>query len=209
MNCRLCKSTAAASYTGRFGDYFECKRCGSVFLAPEDHLNATDERARYELHDNDVSGGDYQQFVTPIVDKVLASFTTGQRGLDYGCGTGPVISHMLGKHGYAVDLYDPIFVNETLVFRNRYDFIVCCEVIEHFRHPAREFLKLQQLLKPRGKLICMTQLLDGDIDFSEWRYKDDPTHIFFYRARTIEFIQKTFGFAASTIDGRLVVFDNV
>ncbi|CAN5174587.1 class I SAM-dependent methyltransferase [soil metagenome] len=208
MNCRLCKSTAISFYTGRFGEYFDCPRCRGVFLAPEDHLNAADERARYEIHNNNVDDAGYQNFVKPIVDTVLSSFTTGKKGLDFGCGTGPVISYLLSKEGYSVDLYDPIFSNETLVFRNRYDFIVCCEVIEHFRHPGREFLKLQQLLEPGGKLVCMTQLLADSIDFDNWTYKDDPTHIFFYRSETISYIQRHFGFESSTIEDRLIVFSN-
>ncbi len=176
-------------------------------MAPDDHLDTADEKARYETHNNDVNDERYQEFVSPIVDAVTKNFTTGKSGLDYGSGIGPVISHLLKAKGYVVDQHDPIFDNNPMVFRNRYDFIVCCEVIEHFRHPAREFLKLNQLLKPNGKLICMTDLLTPDVKFPEWYYKDDPTHIFFYRKETIKFVQKAFGFSASSIDSRTVIFE--
>ncbi len=208
MDCRLCKSRADLFHTGRFGEYFSCTRCRGVFMSPDHHLSQEGERARYEAHNNDVNDAGYQAFVSPIVDEIKSSFTTGKKGLDFGSGTGPVISSLLKKSGYAVEQYDPIFQKDTSVFRNRYDFIACCEVIEHFRHPAREFLKLQQLLEPKGKLVCMTELLTSEIDFETWKYKEDPTHIFFYRPDTIKFIQATFGFEKSTIKERLIVFEN-
>ncbi len=208
MICRLCKAKARIFYTGRFGEYFECTRCRGVFLSPDDHLTANEERARYETHNNDVNDPKYQKFVSPIVDIVVSAFSPGQKGLDFGCGSGPVISHLLSKRGYQVDLYDPVYSNEAQIFRNRYNFIVCCEVIEHFRHPGREFLKLQQLLVPGGKLVCMTELYTDYVEFESWRYKDDPTHIFFYRAETIALIEKKFGFASSTIEGRSIAFEN-
>ncbi len=207
MNCRLCKSRALPYFTGRFGEYFECKRCGAVFLSPEDHLSAADERSRYETHNNDVEDAGYQNFVQPIFDFVLSSFHSTAKGLDYGCGTGPVISHLLGKEGYAVDLYDPIFNNDKSVFTKRYDYIVCCEVFEHFKHPAREFGKLQQMLLPGGKIVGMTLLLGDNEDFETWSYKEDPTHIFFYRQSTISFIEKHLGFSSSKVMDRLVIVE--
>jgi len=209
MDCRLCKSRAELFYTGQLGEYFSCTRCLGVFMSPDSHLSQEGERARYESHTNGEDDASYQAFVAPIVDEIRGSFTTGKKGLDFGCGAGPrAISSMLKKSGYSVEQYDPIFKKDTSVFRHRYDFIACCEVIEHFRHPAREFLKLQALLEPKGKLLCMTELLTAEIDFATWPYKDDPTHIFFYRPKTVKFIQDTFGFGKSTIQDRLVVFEN-
>ncbi len=177
-------------------------------MSPDNHLSQDGERARHESNSNGVDDASHQESVSPIVDEIRGSFTTGKKGLDFGCGAGPLISSLLKKSGYSIEQYDPIFKKDTSVFRNRYDFIACCEVIEHFRHPAREFLKLQALLEPKGKLLCMTELLTDEIDFATWAYKDDPTHIFFYRPKTIKFIQDTFGFGHSTIRDRLVIFEN-
>ncbi len=207
MNCKLCRSKALPYFTGRFGEYHECTGCRAVFLSPENHLNAAEEKTRYETHNNDVEDPGYQSFVRPIVDLVLSTIPNTAKGLDYGCGIGPVISHILGKEGYSIDLYDPIFNNNKSVFTKRYDYIVCCEVFEHFKHPAREFAKLQQMLLPRGKIIGMTLLLGDKEDFETWGYKEDPTHIFFYRQSTIAFIEKQLGFSSSSVADRLVVFE--
>jgi SAM-dependent methyltransferase len=200
MNCPLCCSTAAAYYTGRHGEYFDCPQCRGVFLSPDDHPSLADERARYETHNNDIHDPQYQAFVAPIVEAVVDTFTPVHTGLDFGCGTGPVISHLLGQKGYPVDLYDPFFHNAPHVLENRYDYIICCEVMEHLRQPAREFARLSNLLKPAGHLICMTTLLTDDVVFDTWTYKNDLTHLFFYRPQTIIYIEKNYNFRSSSIE---------
>ncbi|WP_050855571.1 methyltransferase domain-containing protein [Gillisia limnaea] len=66
--------------------------------------------------------------------------------MDYGCGTGPVATAELVKHSYKVNLYDPYFENHPEVFEETYDFIICCEVMEHFHNPFEEFNRLFKLL---------------------------------------------------------------
>ena len=53
----------------------------------------------------------------------------------------------------------------------------------------------------------MTYLYHDDINFDAWYYKNDPTHVFIYRAETIEWIKNHFGFSSVTIDHRLITFD--
>jgi SAM-dependent methyltransferase len=113
---------------------------------------------------------------------------------------------MLERHGYTLDRFDPYFCPDRSVFSNNYDFIVCCEVIEHFHEPAKEFHLLRRLLSHNAHLVCMTHLLSEDTDFENWYYKDDPTHAFFYREDTIDFIRTRFGFKSSEIRDRLIVF---
>jgi 2-polyprenyl-3-methyl-5-hydroxy-6-metoxy-1,4-benzoquinol methylase len=90
----------------------------------------------------------------------------------------------------------------------KYDFIVCCEVIEHFHNPRKEFLLLRKLLFPKGKLYCATNLYTNEIDFSQWYYKNDFTHTFFYATETIEWIKKKLSFSSATIDNRLITFSH-
>jgi 2-polyprenyl-3-methyl-5-hydroxy-6-metoxy-1,4-benzoquinol methylase len=85
-------------------------------------------------------------------------------------------------------------------------FIVCCEVIEHFNNPAREFEKLFHLLSEDGHLICMTHLYNSDIEFRNWYYRNDPTHVFIYQEETLHYIDNRFGFKLLFSDGRLVIF---
>ncbi len=54
----------------------------------------------------------------------------------------------------------------------------------------------------------MTHLYDENIDFEKWYYKNDPTHVFIYQEKTIEYIAKEFGFSSFCIENRLITFYN-
>jgi 2-polyprenyl-3-methyl-5-hydroxy-6-metoxy-1,4-benzoquinol methylase len=45
----------------------------------------------------------------------------------------------LEDDGYKIKQFDPFFHNDIAVLRRSYDYIVCCEVIEHFHSPSKEF----------------------------------------------------------------------
>lgn len=205
MNCPLCDSNSVPFHTGPMGEYHRCEQCSGVFLLPEYHLKEGNEKRRYETHNNDVMDQGYQRFVQPLVDAVLNSFSKEQKGLDFGCGEGPVISYLLKKDGYDIDLYDPFFHVDETVFSRKYDYIILSEVMEHFNRPEKEFRTLFSLLNPGGKIFCLTEIYHDDIDFGRWHYKDDETHVFFYYDRTIEYIAERYGDSTFSIDERLII----
>jgi ubiquinone/menaquinone biosynthesis C-methylase UbiE len=106
-----------------------------------------------------------------------------------------------------MSLWDPFFHSDESVLNNRYDFIVCCETIEHFYNPLEEFELMITLLKPGGKLCCMSELLPKDMSFNDWYYKNDPTHVIFYSEENLKWIKENVGFSEVRIDGRLIVFE--
>lgn len=166
-----------------------------------------EEKSRYEMHNNDVNDVRYQAFVSPIVNSILKDFKKTDKGLDFGSGTGPVITKMLRDKNYDVQEYDPFFANHPEALEKKYDYIACCEVMEHFHTPKKEFELLFNLLKPGGKLYCKTDLFSESKNFDSWGYKNDPTHVFFYHQKSILWIQKNIGFTSVKIDGRLIVFE--
>ena len=175
-------------------------------MAPRYHLSSADEKKRYLAHHNDVDDVRYQDFVRPIVNDVLEQCCPQHQGLDFGCGTGPVISKLLEDNNYNIRQYDPFFCNLPELLKRSYDYIVCCEVIEHFRDPAREFQLLRSLLQSNGKLFCQSAIYAPEINFIDWRYKNDPTHVFFYQKRTLDWIRDHCGFSSLVVKGRLAVF---
>ncbi len=187
--------------------YYRCSCCCSILLDPKMYLSKEDEKKRYEEHNNDVEDPKYQKFVAPIVDQVKQKFVQGCTGLDFGAGTGPVIAKLLREKGFRVELYDPYFWDNSGALNLRYDFIACCEVIEHFHFPGKEFKLLRSLLKPNGSLYCMTEVYNDEIDFGQWYYKNDPTHVFFYHLSALAWIRSHFGFSALKVEGRLINFD--
>jgi len=164
------------------------------------------EKSRYLEHVNDVEDLRFQQFVSPITQRVVDDFTQHDQGLDFGAGHAPVISHVLQQSGYTIASYDPLFFNDVALLNQQYDYICSCEVIEHFHQPAESFALLRKLLRAKGQLLCMTEWYHEGIDFHHWNYKNDPTHVFMYHRNTFSYIADKYGFKKPKVDGRLVVF---
>lgn len=207
MDCPLCfsKSQVFTVHEGR--EFFDCANCKGIFLNEVHYFDPISEKQRYETHHNDVNDLRYQKFVSPVVESVLEFFNPEDHvGLDFGAGTGPVITKLLSDLQFEVFAYDPFFLPYPELLQKIYDFIVCCEVIEHFKKPAMEFEMLRGMLRPSGKLLCMTHLFPPETDFSSWYYKNDPTHVFIYRQETLHYIREKFQFREVKITGRLITF---
>jgi SAM-dependent methyltransferase len=173
-------------------------------LDPKHFISLEDERKRYTEHNNCVDDPRYQKFVSPIVDEIKHDFTPEHMGLDFGAGPGPVITKLLQDADYKIELYDPFFWNRPEVLSVNYDYIACCEVIEHFNNPLKDFWRLQSLLKPGGVLYCMTEIYSDQINFKNWHYKNDPTHVFFYHKNALEWIKHNLHFSSLQISNRLI-----
>ena len=206
--CPLCQSQSAVFYQFKQRLYHQCTICHGIFVDEGLRPARDAEKIRYEEHNNDVNDKNYQGFVSPITGAILDNHTSEDKGLDFGAGTGPVISKILSDNNYSILQYDPLFDNHPELLNDRYDYIACCEVMEHFYNPNKEFILLKKLLKNAGQLYCMTDIYDASIDFHNWYYKNDPTHVFIYQKRTIHWIQKEFGFLNVIIADRLITFSN-
>lgn len=205
-SCLLCGAGAYFFSQYRNVDYYRCGNCRAVFMPPAFHPSPEREKKRYLTHNNDVSDPGYRAFVRPLTDMVAAHHGPGEGGLDFGAGTGPVAADLLKEEGYGLELYDPFFCNNPEALQKKYDFIICCEVIEHFHRPGKEFRLLRSLLRPGGSLFCMTLLYNDDIDFVKWRYKDDETHVIFYDRESVSWIKTSFDFESARIDDRIIHF---
>jgi SAM-dependent methyltransferase len=205
MHCTLCQTPLNNPIDERF---WLCDGCGAYVLDERHYLDAPSEKARYDLHNNDIDDPGYLAFVSPIYKSIQADFTAEHQGLDYGCGPGPAITSVLRKSGYQVQLFDPYFHPDFSYLDKHYHYIFSCEVFEHFYQPKQEIEKLINLLKPGGKLYIMTHLYDANKEkpFSQWYYRLDPTHVFIYTSQTMEFIAKNYALVLEKIEGRLIVF---
>ncbi len=173
--------------------YARCPHCEATVLEASARLDAVAERAYYGLHRNDPDDARYRAFLARLAGPLLARLPPQQHGLDYGCGPGPALAAMLEAAGHRVALYDPLFRPDEAVLQQRYGFITCTEVVEHFHQPAREFARFDALLQPGGWLAIMTALLDDGIDFERWHYRRDPTHVVFYRPQAFRVLAARYG----------------
>lgn len=188
--------------------YFECTDCGLIALDPQLRLPPNEERARYELHTNSFDECGYKDFLNRLVAPLTKMLTPGMVGLDYGCGPGPTISYLMNESGFKVENFDPFFFPREFSDDDKFDFITCTEVIEHFFEPRIEFERIASLLKPGGFLGIMTGVFDESIDFNSWWYRKDPTHVSIYQSKTFSWIASNFGWQMSTPNKNVRIFKN-
>lgn len=185
MNCTLCGSVLINK---KDDYYYDCHLCKAIVKDKKYYLSADKEKARYETHNNDVNDSGYQNFVLPITNYVIEKYLPEHQGLDFGSGTGPVISSILMKKGFDIVQYDPFFNPKLNFLNNMYDYIIGCEVFEHFYNPKTEIDRLTSLLKVNGRMLIMTMLYNDQINFNTWNYRNDSTHVFIYREETVKYI---------------------
>lgn len=175
-------------------------------MDPSKRLSSQDEKARYELHNNNPSDIGYQQFLNQLINPLKDRLRKGVRGLDYGCGPGPTVQSLMAQEGFDVNRFDPYFFPDTSVLTIRYDFITATEVLEHLYEPRKTLNEINNLLKPGGMLGVMTLLYDKSIPFETWWYQKDPTHVVFYQAETIQKISEIFGWRCEILKNNVILF---
>lgn len=135
------------------------------------------------------------KFLTPVVEAVRGlALPQGARGLDYGCGPGPVLAELLGEAGFSMSLYDPYFYADFQGAPGSFDFLVCTEAAEHFHSPRKEVERMDELLRPGSPILWMTSVWrqeEGDI--TNWYYAKDPTHVVFYTEKTLHWLAEFWG----------------
>ena len=212
--CLLCSQK-----TGRFlhrsedrhgvREFWECENCDLVFVPPEHHLSECAEVERYLMHDNDPSDSGYRNFLSRLWDEIKPRLTEGAAGLDFGCGPGPALAHMMREDGFEVSLYDPYFFPDRSVLDRQYDFVTCTETVEHLRLPLKEFKLIDSLLVPFGQLGVMTGMLEDRAEFPGWYYQRDPTHIAFYSRLTMLWVGHEFGWDVEFPSANVTLFRKV
>ena len=162
--CPLCHHQGVNHY---FEDkrraYLQCQQCELVFVKPDKRLEANEEKAHYDLHENDPSDAGYRRFLSRIADPLTDKISSNSYGLDFGCGPGPTLSIMLEEAGHTM-------------------------VIEHLYHPDKVWQQWLNLVKPKGWIGLMTKLVIDVDAFAGWHYKNDPTHVAFFSRQTFQFL---------------------
>ena len=194
-SCPLCASLETELF---FEDkkrrYQRCRRCRLVFVPSRYWLHPGEEKIIYDLHENDPADQEYRHFLGRLTTPLLHILDVhpGQKGLDFGCGPGPVLSKLIEEHGHQMELYDPFYADNPMVFTRKFDFITATEVVEHLRDPDRQWTSLFTLLKKGGWLGIMTKLVIDQTAFAGWHYIRDPTHICFYSQPTFFYLAERF-----------------
>lgn len=207
MQCPLCLEEKNESY---FHDttrtYQHCLVCGLVFVPPVYFLTEAEEKARYDLHQNNPNDKGYQEFLMQLVSPMLKFVKPGDSGLDFGSGPEPALAALFRSNDFNVELFDPFYANGTRLLERQYNFITATEVVEHLHHPAAVMEQLFGMLNPRGVLGIMTKPLPAKEAFSGWWYKNDPTHVCFYSEATFRWIAERWKLQIEYREGDVIIF---
>jgi len=193
--CPLCGGKDVAVYhTDVQREYVCCELCHLVYVPEPYHLTPVEEKAVYDLHQNDGDQEGYRKFLSRLEKQLCRKLGENQRmGLDFGCGPGPVLADMLGESGYSMKLYDPFYFRNKEVLSDKFDFICATEVVEHLRRPLQEFDLLFSCLRTGGWLGLMTKMVQDQSAFTKWHYIRDPSHICFFSKPAFSHLADRYG----------------
>ena len=184
----------------------QCLECDFVFVPSQYHLSQSEERKRYDTHNNNPEDPRYRQFLSQLTEPLNEIISSDSCGLDFGCGPGPTLSLMMQEKGHQMDLYDKFYARNQSVFEKSFDFITLTEVLEHLCDPVFELERLASILKSKGILAVMTQTLTQDIDFKSWYYKNDPSHIGFYNDKSLTCLAVLLELEKTQFSDRVIFF---
>lgn len=189
QTCPLCEGADVSDYyRDKVRSYVQCGACKLVFVTSDEHLSAVEEKAYYDLHENQPDDPGYRKFLSRLFDPLNARLLQNRRGLDFGSGPGPTLSRMFEEAGHDVTLYDPYYASDVSVLSTQYDFITLSEVVEHLAAPGIELDRLWNCLSPGGWLGIMTKRVRDPQAFRTWHYITDPTHVSYFSEATFRWL---------------------
>jgi hypothetical protein len=195
-SCPLCRSEATELFSKDVRrDYHRCSQCSLIFVPPAMRLALEDQALRYAKHENRRDDPGYVQFLLRLAHPLSVRLSPGAIGLDFGCGPVPLLGDLLTQMGFPTRSYDPIFAPHDALLDEQYDFITCCEVIEHVHEPNETLARLARMLRPAGTLAVMTRFYTPESPFDTWWYRRDLTHVCFYSAETMRWIAQQHGWS--------------
>ena len=98
--CPLCGDKNISHYhSDSQRSYQQCALCQLVFVTAQYQLSTTQEKAVYDLHQNQPDDLGYRHFLDRLATPLLGALTIPSEGLDFGCGPGPTLSLMLEDAG--------------------------------------------------------------------------------------------------------------
>ncbi|MDG0817757.1 class I SAM-dependent methyltransferase [Bdellovibrio svalbardensis] len=200
MECLLCQTPHSAAFKvvkKPERSYYHCAQCDLIFMNPKERLDAAQEKARYDFHQNEDMKG-YRAFLEPLVKDVEQFAKNAKREpsdvsvLDYGCGPTAFLGNWFTEKSFRVTNYDLYYFPDQDSLKKSYHVITSTEVWEHLYDPRAELVKMIKMLKTGGILAVMTSSHKGEAAFHDWYYRRDLTHVTFFSEKTMKWIADHF-----------------
>ena len=213
IRCRLCSSLALSFFEHNHRNYERCTHCSLIQLRRSQCPKLEEEKSEYMLHNNDPYDPRYRRFLRGVTQAMIQWLLEEQRVspniLDFGSGSGPAISVVLGEQGWNVHNYDPLYSPDKKHIQRKYDLISSTEVVEHFYEPKISWELLFSLLKEDGCLVVMTQSSDRyctSESFGRWRYIREKSHVALYHTKTMQWLAQHYDMQLSILSPNIFWF---
>ena len=207
--CPLCETDSKEAFSRIDQRYLICPKCDLTFVNRNDVLVPAQEQLRYELHDNSIRSKGYLNFLYRLINPIN-NFVKDKtkNGLDFGSGPYPMLIELLNEEGFKnIKGFDPFFQNNLAVWNENYDFITCCEVLEHVNELKKTFENLLGHLNSGGFLIVSSGIApEKSKDRENWHYILDPTHISLFSEITIGWMAKKYDLTFEFLEKDLFIF---
>ncbi|MGL5047821.1 MAG: class I SAM-dependent methyltransferase [Shewanella sp.] len=187
--CPLChNSQIRLLHQDKKRRFYVCMACELTFADAHSHLPPAAEKQRYGRSRIALKQKQLSQFILPLLTQLEQQQAGSLLGLNFGRILDDESLATIENAGHKLNQYDPFFAPNHDVLKQTYDFICCYRVFEHFQYPIKEWTLLSQRLHPGGWLAISTPLLTELDGFAKWHYKNNLTHVSFYRRQTFEYL---------------------
>jgi 2-polyprenyl-6-hydroxyphenyl methylase/3-demethylubiquinone-9 3-methyltransferase len=144
--------------------YHRCLGCGFLFTTAFDAWSVSEFRDRIYNDGYAAADPDYADGSRARVNSALTANVLGQLGarrvLDYGGGDGTLAAVLRGQD-FDAHSWDPVTDSGPPPPRGSFDLVTAFEVFEHTPTPIETAREALAMLKPGGRLLFSTLLLDG------------------------------------------------
>ena len=182
--------------------YYHCNSCDFIFSSKLPTIEQ--EKKQYSHHNNSLESSGYVEMFEKFIDTAITPYTNiAKQVLDYGSGPEPVLSTLLKKRGFNVQIYDPLYAKDETFKDKKFSTIVSTEVFEHLHSPYETIKELVEILENGGILSFQTMFHpENNEKFLNWWYRRDPTHVCFFSHKTIKKMEDIFNLKLLKFDDK-------
>ncbi len=210
-NCELYRKNAL-DISGVPIYYHRCPTCGFLFTTAFDHFTNQDFQQHIYNEEYSLIDPDYQDARPRLNAGILSNLFQKDRPkriLDYGGGSG-TLAQMLQTVGFPrVVTYDPFVSQFAAKPSDRFDCILCFEVVEHATDPGGLFADMKELLTDSGIILFSTLVQPEDIDklgLNWWYAAPRNAHISLHTKPSLAQIGHRLGFTLGSFNESYHVF---